>query len=78
MLSQFYVSNVAGGDCSYNRIIATRGMYEQFTGDGGVLRFDEVFELDCDTKAVSDHYPVYGVFRMNRAFQDGLLPPTVP
>jgi len=37
-------------------------MNAKFTGEAGVLRFDEIYELDCKPKKVSDHYPVYGIF----------------
>jgi len=50
--------------CSYDRIIVTSAMNAKFTGEAGVLRFDEIYELDCEPKKVSDHYPVYSVFRV--------------
>lgn len=58
-------TNVAGSSCAYDRIIVTSAMNAKFTGEAGVLRFDEIYELDCEPKKVSDHYPVYGVFRVN-------------
>lgn len=58
-------TNVAGDSCAYDRIIITESMADYFTGDAGVFRFDEIYELDCDPKKVSDHYPVYGVFQFN-------------
>ena len=57
-------TNVAGSSCAYDRIIITDSMNAKFTGDAGVVRFDEIYELDCEPKKVSDHYPVYGVFRV--------------
>ncbi len=50
--------------CAYDRIIATSEMNAKFTGEDGVLRFDEIYELDCEPKKVSDHYPIYGIFRV--------------
>ncbi|MDA3788280.1 MAG: hypothetical protein PF503_07265 [Desulfobacula sp.] len=58
-------TNVAGASCAYDRIIITDSMNAKFTGDAGVVRFDEIYELDCEPKQVSDHYPVYGVFRVD-------------
>jgi len=58
-------TNVAGDSCAYDRMIITDSMNAYFTGDAGVFRFDEIYELDCEPKKVSDHYPVYGVFRIN-------------
>ena len=58
-------ANVIGDSCFYNRMIITDSMADFFTGDSGVFRFDEIYELDCAPKKVSDHYPVYGVFRIN-------------
>ena len=57
-------TNVAGASCAYDRIIVTSAMNSKFTGEAGVLRFDEIYELDCEPKQVSDHYPVYGVFKI--------------
>jgi len=58
-------TNVAGKSCAYDRIIITDSMDAYFTGEAGVIRFDEIYELDCEPKKVSDHYPVYGVFRVD-------------
>lgn len=58
-------TNVAGGSCAYDRMIITNSMNAYFTGDASVFRFDEIYELDCEPKKVSDHYPIYGVFRAN-------------
>ena len=59
------MDTIAGSSCAYDRIIVTSAMNAKFTGEAGVLRFDEVYELDCEPKKVSDHYPVYGVFQLN-------------
>lgn len=50
-------------DCTYDRIVITDDTGQCFTGDAGVYRFDTVYGLTIEeTKAVSDHYPVYAVF----------------
>jgi len=50
-------------DCTYDRIVITDGIEQYFTGDAGVFRFDTAYGLtDEETKAVSDHYPVYATF----------------
>jgi len=55
-------TTVGDAHLAYDRFIATgdalkHGILEQRVG---VLRFDEIFGLDKDqTKAVSDHYPIY-------------------
>ena len=57
-------TNVADKSCAYDRIIMTDSMNGRFTGEAGVIRFNEIYEIDCEPKKVSDHYPVYGVFRV--------------
>ncbi|MDL5502445.1 MAG: hypothetical protein QSU88_04435, partial [Candidatus Methanoperedens sp.] len=53
--------------CTYDRIILTSQAKTDFTGDSGVFRFDETYNLTTDmTVAVSDHYPVYAEFWNNR------------
>jgi len=50
-------------DCTYDRIVITDDTGKYFTGDAGVYRFDTVYGLTGEeTKAVSDHYPVYATF----------------
>ena len=54
-------------DCTYDRIIITAPTITDYTGNSGVLRFDEAYNLTYDmTVAVSDHYPVYADFWSNR------------
>ena len=53
--------------CTYDRIILTSPAKDDFTGNSGVFRFDEAYNLTYDmTVAVSDHYPVYAEFWNNR------------
>jgi endonuclease/exonuclease/phosphatase family metal-dependent hydrolase len=54
-------------DCTYDRIIITTPAKTDFTGEAGVFRFDEAYNLSYNnTIAVSDHYPVYSTFWNNR------------
>ncbi len=53
--------------CTYDRIILTGQAKTDFTGNSGVFRFDEAYNLTYDmTISVSDHYPVYAEFWNNR------------
>ena len=50
-------------NCTYDRIIITEGAVSDYTGDSGVFRYDLVYTLtEEETKAVSDHYPIYAEF----------------
>ncbi len=54
-------------DCTYDRIIISTPAITDFTGNSGVFRFDEAYNLTYYmTIAVSDHYPVYAEFWNNR------------
>lgn len=53
--------------CTYDRIILTSQAKPDFTGNSGVFRFDEAYNLTYDmTIAVSDHYPVFAEFWSDR------------
>lgn len=53
---------ISSTDCMYERIFITDDTGQYFTGDAGVYRFDTVYGLTVEeTKAGSDHYPVYAV-----------------
>ena len=67
-----YVKNnedttVKGTICTYDRIVTTTSVKEDYTGQCGVYRFDIIFNLTQKqaTKA-SDHYPVWAMFYVNR------------
>jgi endonuclease/exonuclease/phosphatase family metal-dependent hydrolase len=50
-------------DCAYDRVILTEGVREDFTGNWGIFRFDNEFNLNqSQTEDVSDHYPVWADF----------------
>jgi endonuclease/exonuclease/phosphatase family metal-dependent hydrolase len=50
-------------DCAYDRIIFTTATEEDYSGNHGVFKFDEVYDLSKETGlSVSDHYPVWAEF----------------
>jgi endonuclease/exonuclease/phosphatase family metal-dependent hydrolase len=54
-------------NCTYDRIIITSPAVSDYTGDSGVFRYDIAYNLTEDeTRAVSDHYPIYAEFYCNR------------
>jgi deoxyribonuclease-1-like protein len=54
-------------NCTYDRIIISTPVITDFTGNSGVFRFDQVYNLSYDmTISISDHYPVYAEFWNNR------------
>lgn len=57
---------IAKSDNTYDRIIITPASNEDHTNNAGVFRFDLEFELDCEPKEVSDHYPVFAEFSVNK------------
>ena len=59
-------TNVAASECTYDRIIITTSLDEDYAGTASVFRFDQQFELDCEPKEVSDHYPVVSEFFVNK------------
>jgi deoxyribonuclease-1-like protein len=54
-------TNVAGSECTYDRIVIARAFTdEDYTGNHGVFRFNDVLGLNgTDTAAISDHFPVW-------------------
>jgi hypothetical protein len=53
--------------CTYDRIILTSQAKTDFTGNSGVFRFDQAYNLTYHmTIAVSDHYPVFAESWNNR------------
>lgn len=53
--------------CTYDRVILTNQAKTDFTGNSGVFRFDEAYNLTYNMMiAVSDHYPIYGTFWNNQ------------
>ncbi len=61
-------TNLAKSKCTYDRIILTSGTAaEDLAEETGVFRFDTHFNLSPrKARKVSDHYPVYTTFHINR------------
>ncbi|MHC6203597.1 endonuclease/exonuclease/phosphatase family protein [Breznakiellaceae bacterium SP9] len=69
VLTNDYDTTVAAGDNTYDRFIITKSAREDFTGDFGVLRFDEEHDfskLTIEPRHVSDHYPIWADFYLER------------
>ena len=60
-------TNLAKSSCTYDRIIITDGVEEDYAGNSGVFRFDIMYDLPyIEAKKVSDHYPVYSDFYIGK------------
>jgi endonuclease/exonuclease/phosphatase family metal-dependent hydrolase len=69
LITNDYDTTVAESENTYDRIVITASAREDYTGKCGVLRFDEVFDFgayDAAPKEVSDHYPVWAEFRLDK------------
>lgn len=70
-----YDTTVAPSDNTYDRMQMTRSFDTDFTGESGVVRFDEHYDLsECEgtkktegrARALSDHYPVWCEYYIDR------------
>jgi endonuclease/exonuclease/phosphatase family metal-dependent hydrolase len=62
-------TTVAAGDNTYDRIIISSSALEDYTGNHGVIRFDDLCALDeygITPGDLSDHYPVWAEFFIHR------------
>jgi len=60
-------TNLAASECTYDRIIVTSASSEDYAGESGVLQFDLFYELTSEEAGdVSDHYPVWSKFYIDR------------
>jgi endonuclease/exonuclease/phosphatase family metal-dependent hydrolase len=60
-------TTVAQSDNTYDRIVATQEIMEDFAEAAGVRYYNEEFGLTPEeTKAVSDHFPVYAIFAVSK------------
>jgi endonuclease/exonuclease/phosphatase family metal-dependent hydrolase len=69
IISNEYDTTVAVSDNTYDRFIITGSAREDFTGNFGVVRFDEVYDFEqyrIAPRAVSDHYPIWAEFAINQ------------
>jgi endonuclease/exonuclease/phosphatase family metal-dependent hydrolase len=61
-------TTVAASANTYDRFIITSTTIEDYTGNSGVIRFDECYDfssLSIEPHNVSDHYPIWAEFRVN-------------
>jgi endonuclease/exonuclease/phosphatase family metal-dependent hydrolase len=69
VITNDYDTTVAASDNTYDRFVITTEAVEDFTGNSGVIRFDELYDFDgagIAPNAVSDHYPVWAEFYTGR------------
>jgi endonuclease/exonuclease/phosphatase family metal-dependent hydrolase len=69
ILTNEYDTTVGRNTYTYDRFIITKTAREDFTGNFGVIRFDELYDfsnLSIEPREVSDHYPVWAEFYLNR------------
>jgi endonuclease/exonuclease/phosphatase family metal-dependent hydrolase len=72
ILTNEYDTTVAGmgeDSTTYDRFIITNSAREDYTGNFGVVYFDKMYdfaELGIEPKQVSDHFPIWAEFWMNR------------
>jgi len=60
-------TNVASSQCTYDRIIMLNASKEDYSGTSNVFRFDDEFGLTHDEATeISDHYPVWSEFYINK------------
>jgi endonuclease/exonuclease/phosphatase family metal-dependent hydrolase len=62
-------TTLAASDNTYDRFIVTSSAVEDYTGNYGVIRFDELYDFtqyNIAPSAVSDHYPVWAEFYTGR------------
>ncbi|MGM0609302.1 MAG: endonuclease/exonuclease/phosphatase family protein, partial [Candidatus Muiribacteriota bacterium] len=57
VIDNTYDTNVAKSDCTYDRIVITEPLFDNYTGKAGVFEFDKIYEFDVEPKTISDHYP---------------------
>jgi endonuclease/exonuclease/phosphatase family metal-dependent hydrolase len=69
IITNEYDTTVAASDNTYDRFIITSAAVEDFTGNFGVMRFDELYDFDQSgirPNTISDHYPVWAEFYTGR------------
>lgn len=58
-------STVAPSSNTYDRMIITAATAEDcLENTAKVFVFDQLYEMDCEPKEVSDHYPIFAEFRV--------------
>lgn len=68
-------TTVAASDNTYDRIQMTKSVSSDYSGNSGVFRFDEIYDItECEggrttagtAKAISDHYPAWCEYYTDR------------
>ncbi|GMO38984.1 MAG: hypothetical protein Ta2B_18510 [Termitinemataceae bacterium] len=62
-------TTVAESSNTYDRFIITSSAIEDYNNSYGIIRFDEIYDfskLTIEPKHVSDHYPIWAQFAVNR------------
>nr|WP_174269886.1 endonuclease/exonuclease/phosphatase family protein [Treponema primitia] len=65
IITNDFDTTVAESDNTYDRIIVTASAFEDYAGNCGVIRFDELYDFSALTiqpRHVSDHFPVWAEF----------------
>jgi endonuclease/exonuclease/phosphatase family metal-dependent hydrolase len=69
VITNEYNTTVAESDNTYDRFIITTSSKEDFTGNFGVVYYDAIYDfpsLGIEPKEVSDHFPVWAEFYIDR------------
>lgn len=65
IISNSVDTTVASSDNTYDRMVGTASMAEDYEGESGTFRFDQEFDLrslGLSSTDISDHYPVWAKF----------------
>jgi endonuclease/exonuclease/phosphatase family metal-dependent hydrolase len=61
-------TTVAVSDNTYDRFIITKSAREDYAGNCGVIRFDELYDftqLSIEPRHISDHFPIWAEFKIS-------------
>lgn len=59
VIDNSFDTNVAKSNCTYDRIIITKSLFDKYAGEAGVFEFDKIYKIDIEPEKISDHYPVF-------------------
>jgi endonuclease/exonuclease/phosphatase family metal-dependent hydrolase len=68
IITNEYDTTLAESDNTYDRFIITSSAVEDYTGNFGISKFDELFNFDEMTilpRHISDHFPIWAEFSTN-------------
>ncbi|MDR0583323.1 MAG: endonuclease [Treponema sp.] len=69
IITNEYDTTISANDYTYDRFIITSSAVEDYTGNFGIIRYDELYDFSqygIEPKEVSDHYPVWAEFFLSR------------